>query len=129
MGTLPSSRKRNFMVILSFTVVCVAALSWPTLYFHFSPLPKFDQALSACSGQYALVLGGRDGFSNGGSFHRRNYILIPSFFHHPTFVRVVQRGGGPPQITETDATFEVIAFLAFILFPAFGYIRKRQAGD
>jgi hypothetical protein len=101
---------------LLFGAFLVLALSWPSLYFHFFPLPAFDQALEVYKGQAPLVLGGRDGFSQGESFHRRNYILLPSFFHDPKFINVTQLGSKRPDVTETGATFELLIILVFLLF-------------
>jgi hypothetical protein len=121
-------RKGNiFRAALVCIAICLAMLAWPTIYFHSTPLPAFDRALTVYSGQVPVVLGGRDGFSEGESYHRRNYILFPSFFRNPKFVRVTQTGDGQPKVTETNATFELFLLLAIIVFSLSSYIRRKQS--
>ena len=126
MNNQTTKNKLNFKAILFISAACMAAISWPTFYFHFHPLPKFDQALTVYSGQYPLLLGGRDGFSDGKSYHRRNYILIPSFFHSPKIIRVIQEDHGQPRVTETKANFEVGLVISLIMLSAIRFARKKQ---
>jgi hypothetical protein len=122
-------RKSVFKVVLLCIIFCLAALSWPTLYFHFFPLPEFDQALSVYNGQVPVVLGGRDGFSEGKSYHRRNYILLPNFFRDPKFIRVAQTGDEQPKITETNAAFELCLLFAIVVFSLSSYLRKKRTPE
>ncbi|MBM7129576.1 hypothetical protein [Dyella mobilis] len=114
--------KRSLFVV----AFLLAALSLPAAYSHFFPLPAFDQTLTAYPGQIPLVLGGRDGFSQGSSYHRRDYVLLPSFFLKPKLIKVTQVGDAPPEVTETNETVALSSFLTAILLGAVAYARKSR---
>ncbi|GLQ98157.1 hypothetical protein GCM10007863_25770 [Dyella mobilis] len=96
------------------------------VYTYFFPLPAFDRVLMAYPGQMPLVLGGRDGFSQGSSYHRRDYVLLPSFFLKPKLIKVTQVGDAPPEVTETNETVALSSFLTAIVLGAVAYSRKSR---
>lgn len=115
-----------FKRFLIYVAIYLAMLSWPSIYFHFTPLPAFHRAVAAYEGQTPIVMGGREGFPGGESYHRRNYILLPSFFRDPKFIKVSQMGNGPVQVTESSATFALCMFFAFVVFSWISLLRKNK---
>ena len=103
-----SGIKRLLGLALFFAAGLVLIAAWS----RSTPLPAFTKALAAYRGQTPLVLGGRDGFSGGETFHRRNYVLLLSF----KFVEVTQRGSGPPKVREEDGGFVLLMVAAFAVF-------------
>ena len=120
---------RAFMRLPIYVAICVAILSGPSIYFHFFPLPAFNRALAVYEGQTPIVMGGRDGFSGRESYHRRNYVLFPSFFHDPKFVKVIQVGSETPKVTESSATFPLCVFSAVLAFSLISRIRKNRTNS
>lgn len=98
--------------LLGLVLFCAVALSLIAAWSRSTPLPAFNEALAAYRGQTPLVLGGRDGFAGGESFHRRNYVLLPSF----KFVEVTQTGNESPKVREETGGFVLVTTLIFAVF-------------
>ena len=121
--------RRIFTRLPIYVAICVAILSGPSIYFHFIPLPAFNSALAVYEGQTSIVMGGRDGFSGGERYHRRNYVLLPSFFYNPKIIKVAQVGSESPKVTESSATFPLCAFFAFVVLYLISLVRRNRPNN
>ncbi|MBT2115895.1 hypothetical protein KK141_09205 [Dyella sp. LX-66] len=93
--------------LIGLVMFCAVGIFLTSLWSRSTPLPAFNEALAAYKGQTPLVLGGRDRFAGGESYHRRNYVLLLSF----KFVVVTQRGNEPPVVREETGGFVLFVFI------------------
>ena len=95
--------------LIGLVMFCAVGIFLASLWSRSTPLPAFNEALAAYKGQRPLVLGGRDRFEGGESYHRRNYVLLLSF----KFVVITQRGNEPPVVREETGGF--VLFVAVVM--------------
>lgn len=100
-----SGMKRLLMLFMFHVIGLVFIAAWS----HATPLPAFKEALAAYRGQTPLVIGARDGYSHGESFHRRNYVLLFSF----KVVEVTQMGSARPEVREETRVFTAIVWVIY----------------
>lgn len=110
--------------LLGLAFFCAAVLFLTAAWSRSTPLPAFTEALASYRDQTRLALGGRDGFLDGESFHRRNYVLLLSF----KFVEVTQIGSGSPKIREEDGGFVLLITAVFVVLFWGWWRRSEKAG-
>ena len=117
----PMSPWKDLLVHL---VIWAVLLSVPSIIYSFFPKPDFDAALrSKYPHQIALVMGGRDSFSDNTTYARRSYLLVPSAFQVPEFVQITQVNSEPPKIVAQANLF--LVSLALFIGLSWYYFRKR----
>ena len=110
--------------VLVHLALWIALLSIPSIFYSFFPKPDFDAVLRQhYPNQIPLVMGGKDAFSGATTYSRRSYLLVPSVFHDPKFVQIVQRNSEPPTVVEQRGLF-LIALAIFVGLSCY-YFQKR----
>ncbi|WP_460877759.1 hypothetical protein [Rhodanobacter koreensis] len=106
-------------------------LSIPSIFYSFFPKPDFDAVLRVqYPSQIALVMGGKDSFGGNTTYSRRSYLLIPSMFHDPKFVQILQTNSEPPKVVEHRGSF-LITLVIFVGLCCFYFCKRwrTQLGD
>ena len=107
--------------LLGVIVFWACALFMMMVWSRATPVPAFNEVLASYKGQTPIALGGRDGFSGEGSFHRRSYVLLPSF----KFIKVQQTGSAPPTVRSNGTDYAMFLAFAVVIFLLDGWRRSR----
>ena len=110
-------------ILLSGGIVFLAcALVMTMAWSSATPLPAVKDVLAVYKGQTPVMIGARDAVSEERSYHRRNYVLLPSF----KFVEVEQTGNALPTVRDDGSDYVKFLGFAVVIFLLDWWRRSRS---
>jgi hypothetical protein len=94
-----------------------------SLYELAFPTPEIDKLVYAHPGQIVVLVGARDGYSGGATYHRRNFFLLPSAIVDPKLFTIRTENGSVVERSEDKAGF--VCGMAVVVLLIAIYFRSR----